>query len=171
VASIWRWWGSVEKKRININPLYKRIRAQYMPSWLCIINRANFEIVKKGSIWGVSERHKKRLFLAIPGDLCAFYLKAELFEGIKKEPAIGGVFEVTSKPYQDRSQVFSCKRPANEVYPYRLRLKAIKIFEPELPFKPLIPKLNFITNKINYGGHIMGKAMRKIPDEDLNLII
>ncbi|ACS89625.1 hypothetical protein TSIB_0560 [Thermococcus sibiricus MM 739] len=40
----------------------------------------------------------------------------------------------------------------------------------EVDFKPLIPKLKFITNKKKWSGHLMGKAMREIPEEDYNLI-
>ncbi|MEA3487940.1 MAG: EVE domain-containing protein, partial [Euryarchaeota archaeon] len=37
-------------------------------------------------------------------------------------------------------------------------------------FKPLIPKLKFITNKNKWSGHLMGKAMRTIPKDDFVLI-
>ncbi|MDD3112377.1 MAG: EVE domain-containing protein, partial [Methanofollis liminatans] len=33
-------------------------------------------------------------------------------------------------------------------------------------FKPLIPRLQFITNKKMWSGHIRGQAMRTIPEED-----
>jgi predicted RNA-binding protein len=35
----------------------------------------------------------------------------------------------------------------------------------------LIPKLKFIKNKQKWTGHIQGKAMREIPEEDYNLIL
>ncbi len=40
----------------------------------------------------------------------------------------------------------------------------------KLDFNPLIPKLSFITNKKHWSGHLMGKAMREIPEEDYRLI-
>jgi len=59
---------------------------------------------------------------------------------------------------------------SNEVFPLRIRLKPIKIFEKPVDFKSLIPKLKFITNKQKWTGHLMGKAMRQIPEVDYDLI-
>ncbi|HOI57185.1 EVE domain-containing protein [Methanoculleus sp.] len=59
-----------------------------------------------------------------------------------------GAFEVTSTMYEDASRIFTS--PANlgdEVFPLRINLKPIRVFEPPVAFKPLIPELKFITNK------------------------
>ncbi|MCK9317179.1 MAG: hypothetical protein M0P51_02260 [Methanoculleus sp.] len=50
--------------------------------------------------------------------------------------------------YEDASRIFTS--PANlgdEVFPLRINLKPIRVFEPPVAFKPLIPELKFITNK------------------------
>lgn len=141
-----------------------------MAFWLCILNRENFETVRKEQVWGVAERHKKQLSKAKPGELCAFYLISEGAGDKRKESVIGGISEIASGPYEDFSDIFPSKRSPSEVYPYRVRLKSINIFEPYLPFKPLIPNLNFITNKKHYSGHLLGKAMREIPQEDMRRI-
>lgn len=142
-----------------------------MTSWLCILNRENFEIVKKRFVWGVSERHKKVLAKAKPGDTCAFYTISEGSGASHKEPAIGGIFEIISGLYEDQSDIFPSKQKASETYPYRVQLKAVKLFHPKLPFKPLINDLKFIVNKEKYFGYIRGWAMREIPEEDMELII
>ena len=59
----------------------------------------------------------------------------------------------------------------NETFPLRIRLKPAKIFDKPAEFKPLIPKLKFITNRKRWSGHLMGKAMREIPEEDYRLIV
>lgn len=59
----------------------------------------------------------------------------------------------------------------NESFPLRIRLKPVKIFDKPVEFKFLIPKLKFITNKKKWSGHLMGKAMREIPEEDYRLIV
>jgi len=46
----------------------------------------------------------------------------------------------------------------------------IRVFDKPIEFKPLIPKLKFITNKKKWTGHLMGKAMREIPEDDFKLI-
>ena len=59
----------------------------------------------------------------------------------------------------------------NETFPLRIKLKPVEIFDKPVEFKPLIPKLKFITNKQKWSGHLMGKAMRVIPEEDYRLIM
>lgn len=141
-----------------------------MTAWLCILNRANFEVVKKAHIWGVSERHKNQLAKSKIGDICAFYIFPDRSIG-ERTSSIGGVLEIVSDSYFDNSELFGPHRDPEERFPYRVRIKPIKIYQPELPFADLVPLLKFITNKPNYGSHLLGKAMRQIPDEDLDLII
>jgi predicted RNA-binding protein len=133
-----------------------------MASWLCILNRENFEVVTKDLVWGVALRHREQLAKAMPGDKCAFYLV--------REYSIGGILEIISNMYEDTSDIFPSKMTSGEKYPYRVRLKPINIFKKGVPFKPLVQTLIFITNKKHYGGYIMGKAMRRIPDSDMKLI-
>jgi len=141
-----------------------------MLTWLCILTRNNFEIVKKKEVWGVSEPHKREIFKTRPGELCAFYLTAEGVGKNRKESAIGGIFEIYSKPYEDHSDIFQSKKTPNEKYPFRVKLKKINIFDPELPFRQMIPELSFIKNKTKYSGHLLGRAMRVIPEEDMKKI-
>ena len=153
--------------------LYPSDKFWWMTNWLCILDRANFSVVKIEGIWGVSSYHKNKLMKAKPDDICAFYL---IGEGSKGKPAIAGIFKVTSNPFLEFSEIFQSKRSHSkqsekELYPYRIRLIPIKIFEPELSFKELIPNLNFIKNKIRYSGHLIGKTMREIPAEDMDFIM
>jgi len=57
-----------------------------------------------------------------------------------------------------------------ETFPLRIKIKPVQIFKKPVVFKPLIPKLKFITNKNKWSGHLMGKAMRTIPKDDFELI-
>jgi predicted RNA-binding protein len=139
-----------------------------MASWLCILDRMNFSTIERENIWGVAQRFKKTLEKTNPGDLCAFYLIAEGAGDHKKNSSIGAIFEIISTPYEDEADIFPSKR---DKYPCRVRLKPIKIFNPELQFKPLIPIMDFIINKENYRGYLMGKAMIKITDADMNRIM
>ncbi len=59
----------------------------------------------------------------------------------------------------------------SESFPYRIKLKPLKIFAKPVNFKSLIPELKFIKNKKKWSGHLMGKAMREIPEEDFELVI
>ncbi len=85
---------------------------------------------------------------------------------------IVAVYEAASEVYRDSSRIFkSPKGMGNETFPLRIKLKLVKIFDKPVEFKPLIPKLKFITNKKRWSGHLMGKAMREIPEEDYKPIL
>ncbi|WP_054840751.1 EVE domain-containing protein [Thermococcus peptonophilus] len=139
-----------------------------MTYWLCITNRANWKVIKEKNVWGVPRRHRNTIARVKPGDKLLIYLKQERENKEVLEPKIVGIFEVVSEPYEDSSRIFKAHVP-NETYPLRVRIKPVKLGG-EVDFKPLIPKLKFITNKKRWSGHLMGKAMRKIPEEDYKLI-
>jgi predicted RNA-binding protein len=82
-----------------------------------------------------------------------------------------GAYEVISEPFKDSKRIFKTpKNMGNESFPWRVKIKPIKIFDKPIEFKSLIPKLKFITNKKKWSGHLMGKAMKEIPKEDFILI-
>jgi len=142
-----------------------------MTYWLCITNEENWKVIKAKNIWGVPGRHKSTISKVKPGDKLLIYLKQEKIGDELKEPRIVGVFEVASEVFEESSRIFKAPRGSNEVFPYRIKIKPIKIFDKPLEFKPLIPKLKFIKNKRNWSGHLKGKAMREIPEEDFELIL
>lgn len=143
-----------------------------MAYWLCITNEENWQIIKRENIWGVAERHKNTISKVKKGDKCLIYVKQEKIGDKLKESRIVGEYEVASEVFKDSKRIF--KSPpgmGNESFPYRIKLKPINVFKRSVEFKPLIPKLNFIKNKKKWSGHLMGKAMREIPEEDYKLIM
>ena len=144
-----------------------------MAYWLCITTEANWKVIKERNVWGVPERHKNTIAKVKPGDKLVIYLKQEKVGDEIKPSRIAGVFEVVSEPFKDSTRIFSSKgmKSSGETFPWRVKIKPIKIFDKPIEFKPLIPKLKFITNKKKWSGHLMGKAMREIPKEDFKLIL
>lgn len=144
-----------------------------MTYWFCITTKENWEVIKEKNTWGVPERHKNTIMKVKPGDKLVIYLKQERFKDKVIEPRIVAVYEVASEPFRDSTRIFSSKgmRNSKETFPLRVRINPVKIFEKSVEFKPLIPKLKFIKNKQNWTGHLMGKAMREIPEEDFKLIL
>ncbi|MDI6903081.1 MAG: EVE domain-containing protein [Methanocellales archaeon] len=140
--------------------------------WLCILNRKNWEVVKKENVWGVSERHKNQLNKAKIGDVFIFYTISELTGRERTESEITGIFEVASKPYKDNKKLFSSvgTRHFGEIFPYRIKVKPLEIFENPIAFRPLTKKLSFITNKKRWSLHLLGAAMKAIPKEDYDLL-
>jgi predicted RNA-binding protein len=143
-----------------------------MTYWLCITTEENWGIIKQKNIWGVPERHKNTITRVKPGDKLLIYIKQERHKNITKEPRIVAVYEAVSEVFKDSSKIFRTPEGrGNETFPLRIKLKPVKIFDKPVEFKPLILKLKFITNKKKWSGHLMGKAMREIPEEDYNLIL
>ncbi len=143
-----------------------------MTYWLCITTGENWKVIKEKNVWGVSERHKNTIAKVKPGDKLLIYLKQERDKDKVVEPRIVAVYEATSEVFKDSKRIFkSPPNMGNEVFPLRIKLKPVKIFEKPVDFKSLIPKLKFIKNKQKWTGHLMGKAMREIPEEDFKLIM
>ncbi|MBA7480667.1 hypothetical protein ES707_16129 [subsurface metagenome] len=143
-----------------------------MTRWLAISNRENSEVVIKKHIWGVPKRYINTISRVVPGDTVLVYVGQKVVDRDLLPPAITGAFEVTSKMYEDTSRIFTApEKLGNEVFPLRIHLKPITIFNPPIEFKPLIPDLAFITTKTMWSGHIRGQAMREIPEEDYQRIM
>jgi predicted RNA-binding protein len=142
-----------------------------MTYWLCITNEENWNVVKAKNIWGVAERHKNTIAKVKNGDKLLVYLKQEKIGDEIKESRIAGVFEAATEVFSDNTRIFKVpKGMGNETFPLRIKLKPVDIFKKPADFKPLIPQLKFITNKKKWAGHLMGKAMREIPEEDFEVI-
>ena len=142
-----------------------------MAYWLCITNEENWNVIKEKNIWGVPQRHKNTIAKVKPGDKCLIYVMSTKKDKGVIPPRIVAAYEIISDVFEDRSRIFKSLPGRNEVFPYRVKLKPIKIFEKPIDFKSLIPELNFIKNKKKWTGHIQGKAMWDIPEEDFKLII
>lgn len=144
-----------------------------MEHWLAISNRANSEITIKRQIWGVPKRYINQISKTRPGDTLLVYVGQQVIDkDTTLPPAITGSFEIVSEVYEDSSKVFTApQKLGNETFPLRIKLRPIRIFDPPVEFKPLIPRLAFITNKTQWSGHIRGQAMRTIPEEDYQLIM
>ena len=140
--------------------------------WLCITNEENWRVIKNKRIWGVPKRHENTIKRVKKGDKCLIYLIQEKIGEEIKESRVTGAYEVTKEVFRDSTRIFkSPPKLGNETFPFRIKLKEIKVFDEPVYFKPLIPKLKFIKNKSKWAGHLMGKAMREIPEEDFLLIL
>lgn len=144
-----------------------------MTYWLCITNQENWQIIKENNIWGVPAHHKNSIGKVCPGDKLLIYLKQEKDQDKNIiESRVPAIYEAKSEAYKDSSKLFKTPQGmSGESFPLRIKLKPVKVFSSPVKFKPLIPNLKFITNKKKWSGHLIGKAMREIPEEDYNLIL
>jgi len=136
-----------------------------MNYWLCITNAENWEIIKKENLWGIPE--KRKMPDVKPGDKLVFYVKKQ---GQKDYPKIVGVFEAVSEPFDDKTPVFNAPPKSDEVYPHRVKIKPVKLFDPPKNFKDYIKDLSFIKSKQYWALSLLGRAMIKLPDKDFELL-
>ena len=141
-----------------------------MTHWIASTNRQNWKIIQTHNIWGIAKRHKNTHARVQRGDTLVIFVSQQK-EGEKILPsAITGAYEITDI-YEDITPLFTAPpQMGDERFPYRFKLKPLKIFSKPLEFKPLIPDLQFITNKVMWTGHLR-TAMREIPEEDYELIV
>ena len=142
-----------------------------MICWLCVTSEENWKVIREKNVWGVGEKFRKTIQGVNPGDKLVFYL-VQTKKGDEIIPSrIVGVFEAVSKAYKDSSRIFKSKSAGGEItYPYRVKIKPIKIFDKPFEFKPLIPKLSFIKIKDKWTGYVR-LPMREIPEGDYQLIV
>lgn len=139
--------------------------------WLCISTRANDEITRKKHIWGVAKRFATPIAKVNKGDTLLMYTLQEIVNREIISSAITGIFESDSEVYEDESPLFVTQKAlGNEVFPLRIKVKQVKIFAEPIPFKPLVPEMSFIKNKVMWSGSIR-TAMRVIPEEDYQRIV
>ena len=143
-----------------------------MTIWIASTNRDNWEIIKKNNIWGVPKRNKNSIERSEPKDKILIFVRQENAGDTILPSAITAAFDIASKPFEEKTEIF--KKPptmsGEEVFPYCVKLKPVKIFKEELDFKSIISNLEFITNKKQWTGHLR-TAMRTIPEEDYEYII
>ncbi len=84
-----------------------------------------------------------------------------------------GDYEIASEVFHDAKKVFTTPRGLSEkeTFSLRTKLKRRTVFEKPIDFKPLVEKLAFITNKKNYGTHLIGRALIPIGESDYKLIV
>ena len=142
-----------------------------MTCWFASSNRDNWDIIRKKNVWGIPKRNRNIMERVQKGDVILIYIAQKKEGDTILPPAVAGAFEIVSEGYEDTKPLFiTPERMGDEVFPYRFKLKTIKIFKEPVEFKPLIPDLQFIKNKKMWTGHIR-VAMREIPEEDYRLII
>lgn len=134
--------------------------------WLCITTRANAEVTRTMHIWGVAKRFSNQIARVNKGDTLLMYTVQETVDREVIPSAITGIYEATSDVHEDETPLFVAPGAAgNEVFPLRVNVKPVKVFAKPVPFKPLVPEMSFIRNKVTWSGSIRS-AMRVIPEED-----
>jgi predicted RNA-binding protein len=143
-----------------------------MRYWIYVTNSDNWAVTKKTNILGASARHRNACSKVKKCDNCLVYVKGAVVAGERINPKIVAEYEIASTVFEDSTKMFLAPSNApHETFRWRLRLEPVRVFEPPIEFKPLIPRLSFLPNKIIWTGPIRGKALVQIPASDYNLIV
>ena len=142
-----------------------------MTRWLCMADRVNAAVAKKCLVWGVPERYRNSMTKVRIGDTFLIYARQDHAGGEVKPSAVMGSYEVVSAPFEDATPIFTTPPfLPGEVFPIRVKLRPLPDIMAPVEFKPLVPELSFIKNKVMWSGSIRG-AMRMIPERDYQRII
>jgi predicted RNA-binding protein len=134
-----------------------------MAYWLLVTTEDNWIVLKKNNVWGVTSKDKNILQKMKIGEKCIIYIKQKL--------VVVAIYEVESKMFRDTIRIFNpIHTNDNEVFPFRLKFKPIIIFKEQILFRPLVNQLSFIKNKRMWGSHLLGRAIREIPENDFKYI-
>ena len=136
--------------------------------WLCVTTEDNWRVVREKLVWGVAERFRNLVRRIKPGDKLAIYVTQTRRDDEVIPSRIVGIFEVASEVYRDSSRIFKAVK-RETTFPYRVKLKPIKIFDPPVYFKDLIPRLKFLRGYKKWSGAVRAQ-MREIPEEDFRVI-
>jgi predicted RNA-binding protein len=142
-----------------------------MTRWLCMADRANAAVAKVRLVWGVPVRYRNTMAKVHIGDTFLIYARQDHAGGEVKPSAVMGAYEVVSAPFEDATPIFAAPPfLPGEVFPIRVKLRPLPEITAPVEFKPLVPELSFIKNKVMWSGSIRG-AMRMIPEQDYQRIV
>jgi hypothetical protein len=99
------------------------------------------------------------------GDRVLFYVAGRGERCFVGSAAIGGA--TTGATAADRALA---RRLGLEGFAERIPLTAVKLWDPPVPIAPLLPDLQFVTDKQNWGLHLR-QAAKRIPVADYDLVV
>lgn len=141
-----------------------------MTYWIASTNRTNWDIIQDKKVWGIPKRNAGIHSRVKPMDHLFIFISQQKEGDTLLPSAITASYEITQSFIDDTPLFTAPAQMGDELFPYRFKLKPLKIFKTPLDFKSLIPDLKFITNKTMWTGHLR-VAMREIPEEDYSLIM
>ena len=106
----------------------------------------------------MKDRHRNIIVQVNPGDKLVMYVVGE-----KK---IKGIYEVTSEPYREETEIFW-----DGIFPNRVRIKPLKLNDEGIDIKELVPELKlFKRTDAKWAGVLRGRAMIELDEKDYRKI-
>ena len=130
-----------------------------MNNWFAITNPENYEILKGVgfSFYAVGEASRRSVERMKVGDKVVLYRSG-------KNSGIVGTFEISGHAEQNGDATPSFP------FPYRIAWRTILTIDEPLSIRPIVPILDFIVNKTNYGTALQG-SLRTISGADYHALL
>jgi predicted RNA-binding protein len=133
-----------------------------MAYWIVVGSPENFEIARDRGfdMFGFKSTRRRESAEIKPGDKLIFYLT-----GVMK---FGGIAEITSDVYEDRTPVFRSEKKAAEDYPFRAKTQPDRLLDKDqwLDVKEFATRLEMTRRRGEYWRLAFQGNLHKISDED-----
>ena len=137
-----------------------------MAYWIVVGSPENFEIARERGfdMFGFKSTRRRESAEMKPGDKLIFYLT-----GVMK---FGGVADVKSEVYEDRTPVFKSEKKASEEYPFRAETAPDRILDRDwwLDVKEYAQRLEMTRRRGEYWRLAFQGNLHKISQEDYDTI-
>ena len=131
--------------------------------WFLITSRGYWARLQKLGCWAFAKKNLGKVGALKPGHRGIVYLTAD---GGRHTSAIGAVvcFTGTAQESSNGNTAFDA------FFPLRIPMEVETCPNEPIPFKPLIPDLEFIYHKKNWGSMLQGQPLKPLPDSDFELM-
>lgn len=131
--------------------------------WFLITSRGYWVRLKELGCWAFAEKKLGKAAAVKPGHKGIVYLTAD---GGRHISAIAAVIRFTGSVSKG-----SVGRTAFDAFfPLRVPIEVEVCPKEPVPFKPLIPVLDFIYHKRNWGSMLQGQPLKPLPDTDFEFM-
>lgn len=130
--------------------------------WMLITSPSSWRRLRALGTWAFAEKYRARILSIHPGERAIVYQTIE-------RPHIEGSLAAIIR-FRGRPTTAIEKTLFDRLYPARLAFDVEVEASPPVPFRPFIESLEFVSNKSNYGMHLQGQPVKKIPHRDFQLL-
>jgi len=113
------------------------------------------------TVEGFNEKYLNRIRAVKPGDRFVYYVAGEKI--------FAAITEITSRIYTDKTDLWPMEPDLKLYYRFKMAPQIVLRPDQDLTVRRLIPKLNFIQNKGNWGAYFQG-SFRRISRDDYLVI-
>ena len=127
-------------------------------TWLLITSREMWSTFERTSQWAFHRHSMPQARRIQQADHGIVYLT----RGRTSEPsALAAGLEFT-----EAGRMIQVLDSIGSFYPYRLPFRVVRVVNPPMPFRDLLPKLTFIPRRDRWGVFLQGKSAILLPDQD-----